>query len=303
MNVKAKTLEYVNCKLCGADDYRVLYLSTVDEGTLSDPALFRQSDANSQSCQIVKCNRCGLTYTNPREPLGLINEIYASVEDEEYPEQRDWKLAAFRWNLARLEEHIDNERLLDVGCGHGFFLSLLGPGWKGIGLEPAAAAVEYATGELGLDVRRGFLNREGFKRESFDAITMFHVLEHAYSPCLDLDICYDLLKPGGYIYIEVPDFGAAVSRWRGRRWWYIMRFHTYYFDRHTLLRMLAKAGFAPVDVHFPKKYWHLGYIARKVAAVLPVAAPISKAIDGLRIGRAMIPVRPRDIIGVVAQKV
>jgi hypothetical protein len=82
-----------------------------------------------------------------------------------------------------------------------------------------------------------------------------------------------------------------------------MRFHTYYFDRHTLLHMLAKAGFAPVDVHFPKKYWHLGYIARKAAAVLPTAAPISDAINKLGIGRAMVPVRPRDIIGIIAQKV
>ncbi len=303
MSQTAKNLEHVNCRLCGADDYRVLYLSTVDESTLNDPNLFRQSDANSQSCQIVKCNRCGLTYTNPREPQELIGEIYGLVEDEGYLAQKNWKLAAARWNLTRLEKYIKRGRLLDVGCGHGFFLSLLDPDWEGTGLEPAAAAVDYANKELGQDARVGFLKENGFERGSFDAVTLFHVLEHAYDPLSDLDICYDLLKPGGYLYIEVPDFGSALARWRGRKWWYIMRFHTYYFDRHTLLRMLANAGFAPVDVHYPKKYWHLGYLARKAAAVLPIAAPVSNVIDKLGIGRLMIPVKPRDIIGVIAQKV
>ncbi len=303
MNANTKNLEYVNCRLCGADDYRMLYLSTVDESTLGDPALFRQSDANSQSCQIVRCNQCGLAYTNPREPLQLINRIYSSVEDEDYLGQKAWKLAASHWNLAQLEKHIRGGRLLDVGCGHGFFLSLLGPDWEGIGLEPAGAAVAYANDELELEAHEGFLQGNGFTPESFDAITMYHVLEHAYDPPTDLDICYDLLKPGGYLYIEVPDFGSALARWRGRKWWYIMRFHTYYFDRHTLLRMLARAGFAPVDVHYPKKYWHLGYMTRKAAAVLPAATPVANIIDKLGIGRVLIPIKPRDIIGVIAQKV
>lgn len=294
--------EYVNCNLCGANDYRILYASTIDETSAGALSYFRQSDPNNLNCRIVACNRCGLVYSNPREKQELLNDVYRSVEDEEYLKQRSWKEASYRWNLQRLERHVAGGRLLDFGCGHGFFLSLLDGRWDACGVEPARAAARYAADTLGQKVYCGFLDEVGLEDESFDAVTMFHVLEHVADPTGELERANRLLKPGGYVYVEVPDFGSVLSRWRKRRWWYIMRFHTYYFTRQSLIRMLRETGFEPVDVHRPVKTWSLAYLTRKATAFVPRFALAEKAFASSGVGAFNVNVNLRDILGVIARK-
>ena len=296
-------LEHVKCNLCGADDYAVLYPATLDELSIADVDLYRQSDPNNLSCRIVKCRRCGLIYANPRENLELMSEIYRDVEDEGYLEQKPAKDASYRWNLGRLERYVSRGALLDVGCGHGFFLSLLDPGrWKRVGLEPARAAARHAREELGLDVRAIFLREHDFEPRSFDAVTMFHVLEHVADPMANLRQAYEVLKPGGYLYVEFPNVSSVFARWRKRRWWYIMRFHTYYFNRATASRMLAQAGFVPVDIHQPVKTWQLGYLAHKLKAYGDQFNSAEKVLRALGIADLPVQVNPRDIMGVIARK-
>ncbi len=288
-------LEYVRCNLCGADDYVVVYRSDVD--------LYRQSDPNNLNCRIVKCRRCGLVYANPREATALLADIYREVEDDKYLEQKPAKDASYRWNLNRLERYVRGGRLLDVGCGHGFFLSLLEPArWERLGIEPAHAAARYGRERLGLDIKEVFLADDDLPAGYFDAVTMFHVMEHVADPLRDLKLVYDVLKPGGYLYVEFPDFSSVFARWRKRRWWYVMRFHTYYFNRRTATRMLARAGFVPVDVHQPIKTWTLGYLAHKLKAYGDQYHFAAKVVRAARLANLPIRVNPRDILGIIARK-
>lgn len=295
--------EYVPCNLCGADDYVVVYPSTVDEYTLADVDLYRQSDPNNLNCRIVKCRRCGLVYANPRESSALMTEIYRDVEDDAYLELKPAKDISYRWNIARLEKYARGGRILDVGCGHGFFLSLLDPArWERWGIEPARAAARYGRETLGLNIQESFFGNGEFPENYFDVVTMFHVLEHVGDPAAELRRAWKILRPGGYLYVEFPDFASVFARWRKRRWWYVMRFHTYYFTRATARQMLARAGFVPVDIHQPVKTWTLGYLAHKLKAYGDHYNFAEKIIRAIGLGNVAVSINPRDILGVIARR-
>lgn len=295
--------EDVKCNLCGADDYDVLYPATVDEYSLADVDLYRQSDPNNLNCRIVKCRRCGLVYANPRENQRLMADIYRDVEDEAYLEQKPAKDASYRYNLRRLERFVRQGRILDVGCGHGFFLSLLDEKrWERWGVEPSQAAAAYARERLGLNVQPVLLEETDFAEGYFDVVTMFHVLEHVADPKGDLERAYRLLKPGGYIYLEFPDVSSVFARWRKRRWWYVMRFHTYYYSARTATELLARCGFTVVDLHQPVKTWTLGYLAHKLKAYGDHFNLVEKAFRTFRLSDVAVSINPRDILGVIARR-
>ncbi len=92
-------------------------------------------------------------------------------------------------------------RVLDVGCNLGSFLAALrdSTGCSVAGLEPAVTPAKYAREHFHLDVREACLAdvAGSFAPASFDLITLWHVVEHLWTPRRELQIVRSLLKPGG----------------------------------------------------------------------------------------------------------
>jgi 2-polyprenyl-3-methyl-5-hydroxy-6-metoxy-1,4-benzoquinol methylase len=137
--------------------------------------------------------------------------------------------------------------LLDVGCGSGeWLLSMRKRGWKVFGTDFDQQAVDLAAGS-GLDVRCGTLADLNFAPESFDAITLSHVIEHVPDPTGTLAECGRLLKPGGQLVIYTPN-GASLSHrafkgnWRGLE----PPRHLQIFSAQSLRRVLEQAGFQKI---------------------------------------------------------
>jgi len=144
----------------------------------------------------------------------------------------------------------DKGKLLDLGCGSGTFLSKMKKiGWKVVGVEPDEEAVRVARNNLGLNVYRGTIEEQNFEINSFEAITMNHVIEHLYDPVSTLKELYQLLKPKGKLVIITPNsesIGARFfkSNWRG---WEPPR-HLYIFSFKTLQICVEKAGFSILQI-------------------------------------------------------
>jgi SAM-dependent methyltransferase len=139
-------------------------------------------------------------------------------------------------------------RVLDVGSSTGLFLEeMRRAGWEAEGVEPTASAAEYARKRFGLSVFEGLLEEAPFAPESFDAITFWDVLEHLHSPRDGLARTAALLRPGGLVAINVPNWHAPERRLFGR-WWagYDPPRHLYVFSRRSLGRYLDEAGFEPL---------------------------------------------------------
>jgi 2-polyprenyl-3-methyl-5-hydroxy-6-metoxy-1,4-benzoquinol methylase len=138
-------------------------------------------------------------------------------------------------------------RLLDIGCATGEYLAYLrGLGWetRGIEFDPDAAA--QARDSLRLDVITGTAESAlpELPSDYFDVVTMWHVLEHLNDPHAVLTEVRRVLKPGGELLIEVPNYQSAWSTLLRGDWFPLeYPYHQHHFTPRTLRRLLNETGF------------------------------------------------------------
>jgi SAM-dependent methyltransferase len=137
--------------------------------------------------------------------------------------------------------------LLDVGCGSGAFLRAMqqvNPEWQVAGTDPSAAAVALVQ-QAGYRAYHGTLEQLDLPRQQWDAVTLWHVLEHLPDPVGTLVyIRTQLLAPQGVLFLAVPMADSWDARLFGRDWvgWELPR-HFMVFTHATLQQMLATSGF------------------------------------------------------------
>jgi SAM-dependent methyltransferase len=204
---------------------------------------------------MVRCRTCGLVYLNPRPPADALLTLYADYHARSGQDETAWdRLMAqvFREAadlLCAAVRDPGRQRLLDVGCGFGGFVAVMRRrGWEVEGLDPSPTAVAGARA-MQRQVRLGTLDALEHERSTYDAITMFYVLEHLPDPLGALRTVWGLLEPGGIVLLRVPHttpivrllspFGAGGSL-------YDPPFHLYDFSPAVLREMLERAGFGEI---------------------------------------------------------
>ena len=218
--------------------------------------------------RIVKCNECGFVYlSNPvqiAEESHNYEEYFYSAKLAEYSETSRDENIRQAWNINEqrlrfIGRYVSDGKILDVGCGRGFFLHhAQQEGFVGHGVEISRQAAHYASEHFGLTVHICNLDQEITIDEKFDVITLWHVLEHFQNPRAALENIRRLLNPGGRIFIEVPNLNSLKfklssrkNKWRGGNH---PKYHRSFFTRETLDRMLKAAGFSTVqNVHMVYK--------------------------------------------------
>lgn len=155
-------------------------------------------------------------------------------------------------NLERM--HLDKAplgRLLDIGCGGGAFLNKMkASGWTVEGLDFDSEAVRAAIETYGVQARVGSLEEIGYASESFDAITMHHVIEHVYHPVTLLREIRRILKPGGRLIVVTPNSNSWGHEWFGENWRGLEPpRHVRLFNSRALARTAAAAGFQKIHVY------------------------------------------------------
>lgn len=194
---------------------------------------------------LVECAGCGFLYLSPRPDANEIHRYYPdsypchtmSVGEDAPPFARS--LAEYEMNKrceAVIGAATDGCELLDVGCGVGDFLGAMqARGWHARGVEPDPHAVEQARLRHGVDVIEGYLDATPYGPASFDAITLWEVLEHVPQPVDTLRSAFELLKPGGVVVLSLPNRTALQAK-LFRSYWI-----GYDFPRHFSV-------FAPADM-------------------------------------------------------
>jgi 2-polyprenyl-3-methyl-5-hydroxy-6-metoxy-1,4-benzoquinol methylase len=193
--------------------------------------------------QIVRCEGCGLVYTNPRPAARSVRRSYAETADHEYMREDASRSINAHMSLHTIKRHARGGRLLDVGCATGYFLNAARIDFEVVGVEPSSWAADYARSRLHLDVMAGHIESVDLPLGTFDVITMNDVIEHFSDPKVALQRAATLLRPGGILYLVTPDIGSLSARLMRGRWWGLRPAHLYYFSRRTLSALLEQCGF------------------------------------------------------------
>lgn len=199
--------------------------------------------------EIERCRRCGLgrTCPAPRESDGREH-----ISDNEayyrrfYVEQAEFRYALAEKTLEVVREFADSGKMLDVGCGMGFFVHrAVQEGYHCVGIDTSPAATRFARERLNLGVTTGDLLDDSFEvDECFDVVTMNHVLEHVSRPMPFLGKVWGALKAGGIVISASPNFSGLVPRVLGARWYGLQPSqHVWQFGRESYAAIFEKVGF------------------------------------------------------------
>ena len=212
---------------------------------------------------ILRCRDCGHVFSAYAGEAHYDGFWSDKVGDREH---RYWSGARARMYDDFIRRYVVGRsgRLLDMGCGLGFFLKRMTPypQWESYGCEISPAAVQYAHQELGLTgVTCTRLEDARLPEGSFDLVTMWDVLDHILNPDPLLQRVRALLRPEGACFIRTPNIVMHLPRARakqllGRQRPGVMylqaRDHLHHYSPTSLVRLLQRNGFARIEfLHLP----------------------------------------------------
>jgi 2-polyprenyl-3-methyl-5-hydroxy-6-metoxy-1,4-benzoquinol methylase len=201
---------------------------------------------------IDQCGECGFRFTNP---IPSENEIGKYYESDEYISHSDTKKGitnqlyhlvrnyTLKTKLQLVKKHCNPKTLLDYGCGTGFFLNYCktqGVNVKGV--EPSPHAQKYCKDNFGIET----VSPENFLQENstFDAITMWHVLEHVHRLNELVVHLSNSLSKNGVLLIAVPNPESLDAKIYKENWAaYDVPRHLYHFSKNNVIQLLQKHNF------------------------------------------------------------
>lgn len=241
---------------------------------------------------MVRCRDCGFHFVNPRPPAG-----HRADHHHDYLPASPEAVAAWRRMMDRVRARsvalirarvAPPARVLDVGCGFGFFLDAMREAGYGVtGVEVGAPGLAHCRA-LGLDVRDAMLEQAELEPGSFDVVTAFYVIEHVHDPAAFVQGLRRLLRPGGLLLLRWPHSTPLVRWTRGFTdlKLYDLPSHLQDFAPDTMTRLLSGAGFTGIRHTVGGFTRPAGPLARWAAAVGGVLADGMERLSG---GRWLLP--------------
>ncbi|MCZ7586601.1 MAG: glycosyltransferase [Deltaproteobacteria bacterium] len=206
--------------------------------------------SGTRSGRVARCAACGMVFSISPPPKENLPPAFTDDPDA--------YLANARHRLGVLNRSLTPHpstalgasasspvTLLDVGCFDGHFAAAAAKlGFDVTGVEPVAEAAAKARARHGLDVRVGAFENADLPAGAFDAVSFIHVFEHLKNPRTALARARQVLKPGGYLLIELPAYDALVRKLVGRRWRQFISDHDRFYTGPVLRALLESEEFA-----------------------------------------------------------
>jgi SAM-dependent methyltransferase len=210
--------------------------------------------------EVGTCGACGLSVTSPQPSGEALGRYYPPAYHgkslgSRFPAPVEaLQRLLYRGRAAAVERVAGGRpgRVLDIGCGRGHLLDAFRRrGWTVQGTELTEHSASFPRNVLGLPVHIGPGEALPFEPGSFDAVVMWHVLEHWPDPRVAIAEAHRMLRPGGVYMVGVPNFGSFEARLTRAGWFHLdVPRHLCHLTTASLQRMLSEAGFEPRRTSF-----------------------------------------------------
>jgi 2-polyprenyl-3-methyl-5-hydroxy-6-metoxy-1,4-benzoquinol methylase len=237
----SQLIHYTNCPVCGSADIKRI-LSAKDY------------TVSNETFAIAECNACTLRFTqdvpdassispyyksanyisHTNTSKGLINRLYQSVRKKTLKQKR---------KLVEKATGVKKGSLLDVGSGTGAFANeMKQAGWQVTALEPDEDARKVGQDLYSIDLT-DISQFYQLPESSYDAITMWHVLEHVHDLQGYMAKLKSLLKEKGKLFIAVPNYTAKDAMVYKEHWAaYDVPRHLYHFSPRSMKVLVEQHG-------------------------------------------------------------
>lgn len=232
------------------------------DAPLADGILVGTTGRHGDVFDTVCCGRCALIQTTPLPSEADLAAYYSGEYRATFTRE---PVHGHEWGTPEAERLMDEgarqyaaeiaaalglgyaHDVLEVGCGDGRLAAALSNHARVFAIEADDDMACEARGRVSAPVLSTTLDRFADTREpgGFDAIVSCHVLEHFREPLVALAQMRLLLRPGGRVWLEVPNTWQPYND-LDRHFW--QRPHLYNFTAHTLMMLMIRAGFSDVNV-------------------------------------------------------
>ena len=276
----SKNIHYNHCPVCGANSFSQVL--SVKDFTVSQ-----------EKFSVFECTSCTLRFTQDVPDQEEINRYYRSPDyishtntskgiiNSLYQVVRKRTMTGKR-KLVQKFTGIKKGNILDVGSGIGTFVhEMYIAGWNITGLEPDEGARSVAQNHYGLQLH-GMESFYQLEAGTFDAITLWHVLEHVHDLHPYVQQLKKVLKDRGRIFIAVPNYTSVDANIYNEYWAaYDVPRHLYHFSPRSMNVLMEKNG---LKVETYKPMWYDSFYISLLSSKYKTGRPhlLSSGWNGLR---------------------
>jgi 2-polyprenyl-3-methyl-5-hydroxy-6-metoxy-1,4-benzoquinol methylase len=241
---------------------------------------------------VFKCSDCSFEFTQDYPEVSEIDKFYESADyishtdtskgfsNKIYRLVRNFMLFKKKGLIINITG-LEKGSLLDIGSGTGYFASTMKKaGWQVKGIEINEKARDFSVSQFGLEVIGPELLTT-MQSNSFDCITLWHVLEHFHDPYKYMSDITRLLKPGGLCLIALPNSSSYDALYYGQYWAaYDVPRHLWHFNPVTFRIFTEKTGFVIENIrNLPFDTFYISILSERYkSSKIPFISGMVKAL-------------------------